>query len=248
MSDQSPQAPAPDIQKITVVIPTFDEAENLPVVYERICAQKIPGLGFLIVDDNSPDGTGRIADELSAHHEGAFRVVHRPEKRGLGEAYVAGFKAALEDGADIVVEMDADLSHPPEEIPGLLHALNNHDLVVGTRYMDGGGVDPSWSFGRRLLSSLGNAGIRLLVGVAVTDATSGFKAFRRSALETVDLDSMRCRGFAFQAELTLACQRAGLRIAQHPYKFHMRASGESKMSVSIVYEAVVRLLPLRFRR
>lgn len=234
--------------KIIVVIPTFNEAENLPVLYEQICDLNIPGLGFIIVDDDSPDGTGRIADELADRHSEFFRVIHRPEKNGLGRAYVAGFKAAIDEGADIVVEMDADLSHPPEEIPRMLEALEDHDVVIGCRYMAGGGVDPSWSLGRRLLSSLGNAGIRLLVGIAVTDPTSGFKVFRRSALEEVDLDSLRSNGFAFQAEMTLACERAGLRIAQHPYRFRMRAAGESKMSAGIVYEAIVRLLPLRFRR
>jgi dolichol-phosphate mannosyltransferase len=239
---------APKIPKIVIVIPTFNEAENLPVVYERICEQNIPGLCFIIVDDNSPDGTGQIADDLSARHDGVFRVIHRCEKKGLGRAYVAGFKAAIEEGAEIVVEMDADLSHPPEEIPRMLQALEGHDVVVGTRYMDGGGVDPSWSLGRRWLSWLGNAGIRVLVGIAVADATSGFKVFRRSALERVDLDSLRSDGFAFQAEMTLACERAGLRIAQHPYSFRMRAAGDSKMSAGIVYEAVVRLLPLRFKR
>ncbi len=250
---KDPEAPesevgeTPTIPKIMVVIPTFNEAENLPVVYQRICEQNIPGLGFIIVDDNSPDGTGQIADDLSAGHDGVFRVIHRPEKKGLGRAYVAGFKVAIEQGAEIVIEMDADLSHPPEEIPRLLQALEDHDVVVGTRYMAGGGVDPSWSLSRRLLSSLGNAGIRVLVGIAVTDPTSGFKAFRRSALEQVDLDSLQSNGFAFQAEMTLACERAGLRIAQHPYSFHMRAAGESKMSAGIVYEAVVRLLPLRFK-
>lgn len=231
-----------------VVIPTFNEAENLPVVYERICKQNIPGLGFIIVDDNSPDGTGQIADELSASHDGFFRVVHQPGKTGLGRAYVAGFKAAIEEGAEIVIEMDADLSHPPEEIPMMLEALETHDVVVGSRYMTGGGVDPSWSIGRRLLSSLGNAGIRILVGISVTDPTSGFKVFRRSALEQVGLDTLQCNGFAFQAEMSLACERADLRIAQHPYSFGMRAAGESKMSAGIVYEAVVRLLPLRFKR
>ena len=246
-ASQTEVGETPKIPKIIVVIPTFNEAENLPVVYERICDQNIPGLGFIIVDDNSPDGTGRIADDLSAHHDGVFRVIHRSEKKGLGRAYVAGFKVAIELGAEIVVAMDADLSHPPEEIPRMLQALEDHDVVVGSRYMPGGGVDPSWSLGRRLLSSLGNAGIRAVVGISVTDATSGFKAFRTSALEQVDLDSLRSNGFAFQAEMILACERAGLRIAQHPYSFRMRAAGESKMSAGIVYEAVVRLLPLRFK-
>ena len=144
--------------------------------------------------------------------------------------------------------MDADLSHPTEEVPELLNKLKQFEVVVGTRYSSGGDVDPSWNLGRRLLSRLGNIGIRALVGVNVSDATSGFKGFRRSALEMVDLDGFRTTGFAFQAEMTMACQRAGLVIGEHPYVFRMRNAGDSKMSAGIVYEAVVRLLPLRFRR
>lgn len=233
---------------VAVVVPTYNEADNLPVLYERLMAIGIDGLGFVIVDDGSPDGTGDVADELAAGHDGYFRVIHRQLKQGLGRAYVAGFQAALDDGAGTVVEMDADLSHPPEELPAMLDKLRDADIVVGSRYVAGGGVDPDWSVSRRLLSSLGNTGIRLLVGVRVRDATAGFKAFRREALETIRLESMRISGFGFQAEVALACERAGLRVVEHPYTFMERTAGASKMSMGMVVEAAWRLLPLRFIR
>jgi len=205
-------------------------------------------MGIIIVDDDSADGTGKVADRLAIEFDGYFHVIHREGKLGLGSAYVAGFKLALDAGAQFIIEMDADLSHPTQEVPELLQKLQEFDVVVGTRYSSGGDVDPSWNLGRRLLSRLGNIGIIALVGVHVSDATSGFKGFRRSALENVDLNDFKANGFAFQAEMTMACQRAGLAIGEHPYVFRMRNAGDSKMSAGIVYEAIVRLLPLRFRR
>jgi dolichol-phosphate mannosyltransferase len=233
---------------IAVVVPTFNEAENLPLLIQQLRELDITGMGFVIVDDDSPDGTGKVADRLASEFDGYFQVHHRAGKLGLGSAYVAGFKLALDAGAEFIIEMDADLSHPTQEVPELLQKLKQFDVVVGTRYSSGGDVDPSWNLGRRLLSRLGNIGIRTLVGVNVSDATSGFKGFRRSALEKVDLNDFRTTGFAFQAEMTMACQRAGLSIGEHPYVFRTRNAGYSKMSAGIVYEAVVRLLPLRFRR
>ena len=213
--------------RVAVVVPTYNEVENLPILYARLVALGIDGLGFIIVDDDSPDGTGELAERLSCGHQGYFRVIHRDRKQGLGRAYVAGFKAAVEDGAAAIVEMDADLSHPPEEVPGMLEELETADVVVGSRYAQGGGVDPGWSLGRRLLSSLGNSGIRLLVGLKVKDATSGFKVFKAAALGTIDLDSLRSSGFAFQPEMALACERAGLKVVEHPYIFVDRAAGAS---------------------
>ena len=231
-----------------VVVPTFNEAENLPLLVQQLKELDINGLGIIIVDDNSPDGTGKIADQLASDFDGYFQVLHRARKLGLGSAYVAGFKLALDVGAEFIIEMDADLSHPTQEVPQILQKLKEFDVVVGTRYSSGGDVDPSWNLGRRLLSRLGNIGIRALVGVNVSDATSGFKGFRRSALENVDLNGFRATGFAFQAEMTMACQRAHLAIGEHPYMFRARNAGYSKMSAGIIYEAVVLLLPLRFRR
>ena len=169
---------------VIVVIPTYNEAENLPVLISALCDQKIKDLGIIVVDDDSPDGTGEIADRLVGEFPGYFEVIHRPRKLGLGPAYVAGFQVALQTGAFAVIEMDADMSHPVADVPTLIAALKNHDVIVGSRYIPGGSVDPSWSFPRRALSWLGNRGIRLLVGVKVKDATSGFKAFRSSTLRS----------------------------------------------------------------
>ncbi|NQW16466.1 MAG: polyprenol monophosphomannose synthase [Chloroflexi bacterium] len=244
----APREQLAEVPLVAVVVPTYNEAENLPVLIQQLGELNIARMGFVIVDDKSPDGTGKIADRLASEFDGYFQVLHRPRKLGLGSAYVAGFKLALDAGAEFIIEMDADLSHPTDQVPELLNKLREFDVVVGTRYSPGGDVDPSWNLGRRLLSRLGNVGIRTLVGVHVSDATSGFKAFRRSALEKVDLNDFQTTGFAFQAEMTLACQRAGLEIGEHPYTFGTRSAGQSKMSAGIVYEAIVRLLPLRFRR
>lgn len=234
--------------KVAIVVPTYNEAENLPPLVERLTALDIDGLGFVIVDDGSPDGTGNVADRLAQDFDGVFKVIHRAGKQGLGTAYVAGFRAALDAGADAVVEMDADLSHPPDEVPRMVAKLADADVVVGSRYVSGGGVDPGWSFGRRMISYWGNVGIRLVVGLRVRDATSGFKAFRASALETIGLDTLHLTGFGFQPEMAHACQRAGLRVVEHPFTFVDRKVGQSKMSLGIALEAFWRLAPLRFRR
>ena len=160
--------------RIAVVVPTYNEAENLPILVEQLQDQSIDGLGFVIVDDGSPDGTGDVADQLAAAFDGAFHVLHRSGKQGLGRAYVAGFQAALDEGAEAVVEMDADLSHPPSEVPAMVAGLAESDVVVGSRYVSGGGADPRWGIGRRLLSRLGYIGIRTVLGLSVRDATSGF--------------------------------------------------------------------------
>lgn len=246
--DASPASAKSVTPRVTVVVPTYNEAENLPRLYRELTALPIERLGFVIVDDASPDGTGNIAEELAAKHEGHFEVIHHERKRGLGTAYVDGFKAALKCGSEFIVQMDADLSHPPAEVPKMLKKLESADVVVGSRYIRKGGVSEDWSIGRRMLSAFGNAGIRLLVGVRAHDATSGFKAYRRSALEQLDLDSFSAAGFGFQAQVALACQRAGLRVVEHPYVFAQRASGVSKMSTWIVLEAVIKLIPLRFKR
>lgn len=247
-ASRSENARSSDSPRVAIVIPTYNEAENLPRLCERLRELPVDGLGLIVVDDASPDGTGLVADDLSGRFEGYFRVIHRHKKLGLGEAYKVGFKAALEDGAETVIEMDADLSHPPQQIPPMLEKLQAADVVVGSRYVPEGGVDPKWNRFRRALSYVGNVGIRTLVGVDVRDATSGFKAFRRSALEAVNLESMQTSGFGFQAEVALACQRAGLAVVEHPYTFLDRTVGTSKMSVGIIYEAVLKLLPLRFKR
>ena len=234
--------------RVAVVVPTYNEADNLPILVRRLSALDIDGLGFVIVDDDSPDGTGDVADRLAAEFEGAFRVIHRQAKDGLGRAYVAGFKVALDENPDAIVEMDADLSHPPSEVPAMLAKLGHTDVVVGSRYVRGGQVDSNWNIARRLLSRAGGSGIRRILRLNVMDTTSGFKAFTADALRRIDPDSLQFAGFGFQAEVAYRCQIEGLRIVEHPYRFSQRSTGSSKMSATIVAEAILRLTLLRFRR
>ena len=233
---------------VAVVVPTYNEADNLRELAERIFALGLPNPKLLIVDDGSPDGTGEVADALTQQYEGRVEVMQRGSKLGLGTAYVDGFSRALAVGADYVIQMDADLSHAPEYLPEFLKGLDHADVVVGSRYVAGGGADQTWSWFRRLVSSGGNFGIRTIAGLRVRDATSGFKAFRAPVLRSLDLDRFECKGFAFQAEVAHACQRMRLRVVEHPIVFTDRSKGQSKMSMGIVIEAVWRLLPLRWKR
>jgi len=234
--------------KVAVVVPTYNESETLPQLIEKVVAQGIDGLGFIVVDDGSPDGTGAIADGLADEFTGVFIVLHREGKQGLGTAYMAGFQTALDAGAQNIVEMDADLSHPPEVLPGLIAELDEADVAVASRYTPGGGVDPGWSWARKQISYWGNVGIRLILGLEVKDATAGFKAFRRTALERIGLDRLRLSGFGFQAEVAYRCEQTGLKVVEHPYVFMERTAGKSKMSFGIVVEAFFRLSWLRIRR
>ena len=233
---------------MAVVVPTYNESETLPQLIEKVVAQGIEGLGFIVVDDGSPDGTGAIADGLADEFTGVFIVLHREGKQGLGTAYMAGFQTALDAGAQNIVEMDADLSHPPEVLPGLIAELDEADVAVASRYTPGGGVDPGWSWARKQISYWGNVGIRLILGLEVKDATAGFKAFRRTTLERIGLDRLRLSGFGFQAEVAYRCEQTGLKVVEHPYVFMERTAGKSKMSFGIVVEAFFRLSWLRIRR
>ena len=233
--------------KVCVVIPTYNEAENLPEVVGRLVALGLPHLEILVVDDRSPDGTGDVADNLAREHPGRVHTLHRDAKKGLGPAYVAGFKAAVALDSDVILQIDADLSHPPEAIPAMLQALETSDVVVGSRYVDGGGVDARWGWARRTLSRYGIAYARRVGGVPVHDATSGFKAFRRQVIETLPLEALRCKGFGFQAEVTMACHRQGYRVTEHPIHFLERQRGVSKISWAILGEALWRLPVLRMR-
>ena len=233
--------------KVAVVIPTYNEAANLPELLRQVMALDIPGLEVLFVDDNSPDGTAELAEQLSKDFGWRVRVLRRPAKLGLGTAYVAGFAEAILRGAEYVIEMDADLSHSPEDIPRMLEKMQEFDVVVGSRWVPGGGVDPGWGLGRRLLSFGGSLLSRRALGLAVRDATTGFKGFRRQALEGLDLGRMRSQGFAFQVEVAYACQRNGYSIAEIPIRFRSRTKGKSKMSLRIVLEALWRVLAIRLR-
>ena len=240
--------PDQNILKVAVVVPTYNESETLPQLIEKVVAQGIDGLGFIVVDDGSPDGTGAIADGLADEFTGVFIVLHREGKQGLGTAYMAGFQTALDAGAQNIVEMDADLSHPPEVLPGLIAELDEADVAVASRYTPGGGVDPGWNWARKQISYWGNVGIRLILGLEVKDATAGFKAFRRTTLERIGLDRLRLSGFGFQAEVAYRCEQTGLKVVEHPYVFMERTAGKSKMSFGIVVEAFFRLSWLRIRR
>jgi dolichol-phosphate mannosyltransferase len=227
-----------------LVLPTFNEAENLEPLVEAARSKLPPSARVLIVDDSSPDGTGEIADRLAAQHENVA-VLHRPRKEGLGPAYVAGFRRALEGGAGFVLEMDSDFSHDPAYLPRLLEAAKRADVVLGSRYVAGGGVS-DWGALRRAISRGGSTYARLMLGVDVRDLTGGFKCFRREVLEAIDLDAITTRGYAFQVELTYRAIRCGFTVVEVPILFRERRVGNSKMDLSIVAEAVWRLPLLRF--
>ncbi len=233
--------------KVAVVVPTYNEAENLPLLTERLFSLDISALTLIVVDDGSPDGTGEVALQLAAKYDGRVELVQRHRKEGLGPAYIAGFSHALDAGADYIVQMDADLSHQPEYIPKFVDALEESDVVVGSRYVSGGGVDEHWGVMRRLISSGGNWGIRAVTGVKIKDATGGFKAFRQSVLRSIDFSQIRCAGFGFQAEINHACERMGFVVIEHPIVFIDRTMGKSKMSLGIMVEAMWKLLPLRWK-
>ena len=200
----------------------------------------------LVVDDNSPDGTGAIADRLAGSNE-SVSVLHRPRKEGLGPAYLAGFHVALDAGAQRIVEMDADFSHDPAYLPNLIGAAEHYDLVIGSRYVPGGGVT-EWGPVRRFISRGGSSYARVALGLPIRDLTGGFKCFRREVLETINLDTIQARGYAFQVETTYRAITAGFRVVEIPIVFRDRADGTSKMSRSIVAEAMWRVPSMRFRR
>lgn len=232
--------------KVSLVLPTYNESQNLPKMVAGVLQLSIEGLEILVVDDNSPDGTGKIADRLSLEHPGKIWVLHRRQKQGLGPAYVAGFKAALERGAMRILQMDADLSHSPSDISRLLEATSRADVAVGSRYVTGGELDASWGLGRRLISKGGNSYLRLVTGLGVSDVTAGFKCFRRETLESLDLDRIRSRGYFFQVEIAYACHQKGYRVTEVPIHFQQRSMGASKLSLGIVWEALWRAWQLRW--
>jgi dolichol-phosphate mannosyltransferase len=232
-----------------LVLPTYNEAPNVEAFVRAVLPQLASAAEeyhVLVVDDSSPDGTGEIADRLAAELP-QVEVLHRREKEGLGRAYIAGFKCALDAGADFVMEMDSDFSHDPQDLPRLLEAAQNADLVLGSRYIDGGGVT-DWSLTRRLLSRGGSSYARHVLGIPVRDLTGGFKCFRRKVLETLDLESIQADGYGFQIELTYCAIKAGFRVVEVPIVFRDRQAGVSKMSARIAVEAVWKVPALRMRR
>ena len=232
-------------RSVWLVIPTYNEADNLPPVVEGALRNLPAGAQVLVVDDSSPDGTGDAADRLAAAHAGV-RVLHRPRKQGLGPAYVSGLSTALAGGAGLVCHMDADLSHDPADLPRLLEAARDADLVIGSRYVAGGGTE-NWGVGRRAISRWGSAYARALLGVEVRDMTGGFKVFRREVLEAIELETLDSLGYAFQVETTFRAIRAGFRVVELPIVFRDRRVGESKMTAPVVAEAAWRVPAMRLR-
>jgi dolichol-phosphate mannosyltransferase len=227
-----------------LVLPTYNESENIEALVEAVRAKLPATAQVLIVDDGSPDGTGQIADRLAESHENVA-VLHRREKEGLGPAYVAGFRRALAGGAGLVLEMDSDFSHDPAYLPRLLEAAERADLVLGSRYVAGGGVS-DWGALRQAISRGGSAYARFVLGVDVQDLTGGFKCFRREVLEAIDLDTIQAHGYAFQVEMTYRAIQRGFRVVEVPIVFRDRQAGASKMDRSIVAEAIWRVPLLRF--
>jgi dolichol-phosphate mannosyltransferase len=231
-----------------LVLPTYNEAENIDALVRAALPRlEATGLGHrvLIVDDGSPDGTGRVADELAAELE-PVQVLHRARKEGLGRAYLAGFAVALDGGADLVLEMDSDFSHDPADLPRLIAAAGAADLVLGSRYVPGGAIR-DWGVVRRLLSRGGSAYARVILGVPVRDLTGGFKCFNRRVLEAIDLAGVQADGYGFQIELTYRAVKAGFSVAEVPIVFRERQRGTSKMTLRIALEAVWKVPALRFR-
>ena len=229
-----------------LILPTYDEAENLEPLVRAVLPELASAPGghrVLVVDDASPDGTGEIADRLAAELD-AVEVLHRPRKEGLGRAYLAGFRRALEAGADLVLEMDADFSHRPADLPRLIEAAADADLVLGSRYVPGGGV-AGWGPLRRLVSRGGCGYARRVLGLGVRDLTGGFKCFRRVVLERLDLERVHANGYGFQVELTYRAIRAGFRVREVPIVFRERRTGASKMTARIALEAVWKVPALR---
>jgi dolichol-phosphate mannosyltransferase len=219
-----------------VCLPTYNEHENLEPML-RALGDK--GVRVLVIDDNSPDGTGELADRLAGHLD-YVDVLHRDRKEGLGPAYLAGFRRALAEGAELVLEMDCDFSHDPDDVPRLISAAADADLVLGSRYVSGGQVE-NWGGGRRFVSRAGSLYAQVLLVAPIRDLTGGFKCYRREVLERIDLDSVSARGYAFQIETTYRALRAGFRVVEIPITFSDREAGTSKMSRSIVLEAVWRV-------
>ena len=225
-----------------IVVPTYNERENLPNFVDAIFALEVPNLEVLVVDDNSPDGTGNLAEELRAQYDQRVHVLHRAEKQGLGPAYIAGFREALAHNADYIVQMDADFSHQPKYILTMLEMIERYDLVLGSRFMKGGGVDESWSAYRKLLSVWANRIYTpLILRLPVFDATGGFKMWKRDTLIGMNLDRIKSNGYVFQVEMTYVAHRLGYKIGEFPIYFPDRQHGSSKMSSKVALEAAARV-------
>lgn len=230
--------------KTTIVIPTYNESENLPILVERVFSLPVPDLTILVVDDNSPDGTGNLAEELGKQYNGRVQVLHRAGKQGLGTAYIQGFQLAMKNGADAVGQMDADFSHQPEKITELLQTLETCDMVLGSRYVPGGKLDERWPFWRKALSGFGNFYARTILGLKLKDVTGGFRIWKSNTLKSMPLDRIRSNGYIFQVEMAYVANRLGFKFKEVPIYFADRRFGQSKMSFRIQIEAAIRVWQL----
>lgn len=229
---------------LSIVIPTYNEKENLPILVARLLALPLDDLRILVIDDNSPDGTGQVADQLAADHPGRISVLHRTGKLGLGSAYITGFKQLLATDMQYIVQMDADFSHQPAKIVEFMQVINSCDMVIGSRYVPGGKLDETWPFWRKALSGFGNFYARTILGTPVRDITGGFRLWRRETLAAIPLDEIRSNGYIFQVEMAYVATKLGFKIKEVPIYFAERQYGQSKMNLSIQVEAALRVWAL----
>ena len=234
--------------KIAVVIPTYNEKENLPKITAQLMALPLD-LHLLVVEDNSPDGTGQVADNLTKQYPGRVSVMHRTGKLGLGTAYISGFKQLLLTDVDVIAQMDADFSHPPEKLLEMADALQSADIVAGSRYIPGGSLDDKWPIWRKWLSGFGNVYARTILGMSLKDVTGGFRMWKREVLDAFPMDEIRASGYVFQVEMAYVALKLGFRFKEIPIHFNERIYGQSKMNFRIQIEAAIRVweLPGRYR-
>ena len=232
--------------KTTFVIPTYNEAENIPKLVKAVLELPVT-VNLLIVDDNSPDGSGDLAEQLKKEHPDRIQVLHRKGKLGLGSAYIQGFRQAMAEGADFVGQMDADFSHPIEKIPVLMNTLECCDFVIGSRYISGGKLDDNWPFWRKWLSGFGNFYARTILGLKIKDVTGGFRLWRKETLSAMPLERVKSNGYIFQVEMAYLATRLGFKIREIPIHFAEREFGQSKMNLRIQVEAALRVWQLRSR-
>jgi dolichol-phosphate mannosyltransferase len=232
--------------KAIIILPTFNEAENLPKIIDAILAIQAPKFNLLIVDDDSPDGTGGIADQAAAQHPDRIDVLHRTNRRGLASAYIEGFQIALQNGADFIGQMDSDFSHDPAVLPEMYAALENADIAIGSRYTAGGSVDVEWPIWRKFLSAFGNFYARTILNLPTKDITTGYRLWRRETLAAMPLDEIVSSGYIFLVEMVYVAHKLGYQIAEVPIYFADRKWGESKMNIKIQLEAAVRVWQAKF--
>jgi len=232
--------------KTTIVIPTYNEADNLPVLVEKVLSLPVPELSILVVDDNSPDGTGEIAENLGKKFNGRVMVLHRTGKLGLGSAYIQGFQMAMNNGAEAVGQMDADFSHPFDKIVDLLQTLESCDMALGSRYIPGGKLDERWPLWRKALSGFGNFYARTILGMPLRDVTGGYRIWKAGTLKAMPLDRIKSNGYIFQVEMAYVASKLGFHFKEVPIYFADRRWGQSKMSFRIQIEAAIRVWQLLF--